>query len=162
LKWLKREKGDPKVDIAQLAEVETKEGVKFALEPGGGLSVEGEDAAIERVLAHVDRNEVAKLVRERDGSPEPIVKRVLALNVLSKATYRANYITWYSGKSDYYKPSEAELDKMFSMIEEGDEVCFDFAHSVTVRKPNGLLVAVDRRGRVSPPSPYTPHAAKVK
>ena len=83
------------MDIAQLAEVETKEGIKFALEPGGALSVEGEDAAIDRVLAQIDRNEVAKLVRQRDGSPEPIVKRVLALNVPTKEVYRENYITWF-------------------------------------------------------------------
>lgn len=149
------------MDIEQLAEVETKEGIKFALKPGGALSVEGKDAAINRVLAQIDRHEVAKLVRERDGSPEPIVKRVLALNVYSKATYRANYRLWYSAQSSYYQPTEAEEEKMFSVIEEGWEVLFDFAHSVTCRKPNGVLVAVDRRGRITPPSPYTPHDAKA-
>ena len=150
------------MDLEQLTEVETKEGIKFALEPGGRLSVEGEDAAVDRALAQIDRSEIVALLRERDGSPEPIVKRIIPLNVLNKATYRENYIKWYSGMSEYYRPSEAELDKMFSAIEEGDEVLFDFAHSVTVRKPNGLLVAVDRRGRINPPSPYTPHAVKRK
>lgn len=146
------------MDIATLTEVETKEGIKFALEPGGGLSVEGEDAAIDRALAQIDRHEVAQLLRRRDGSPEPIIRRVISLNVLSKETYRKNYISWFSGRSEYYKPSEAELDQMFGAIEEGWEVLFDFAHSVTCRKPNGVLVAVDRRGRITPPSPYTPHA----
>ena len=150
------------MDIAQLTEVETKEGIRFRLEPGGSLSVEGEDAAIDRVLAQIDRHEVAKLVRQRDGSPEPIVKRVLALNVLSKEAYRENYRSWYRRMSEYYQPSEAEEEKMFSVIEEGWEVLFDFAHSVTCRKPDGVLVAVDRKGRISPPSPYTPHAVKGK
>jgi hypothetical protein len=147
------------MDIATLTEVETKENIKFSLEPGGGLSVEGEEAAIDRALAQIDRHEVAQLLRRRDGSPEPIVKRVLALNVLSKAAYRQNYRTWYMGQSQYHQPSEAEEEKMFSVIEEGWEVLFDFAHSVTCRKPNGVLVSVDRRGRISAPSPYTPFAA---
>jgi hypothetical protein len=150
------------MNIAELAQIETDAGITFKLEPGGGLSVEGEDAAIDRVLAQIDRHEVARLVRQRDGSPEPIVKRVLALNVLSKAAYRENYRSWYKARSEYYQPSEAEEEKMFSAIEEGWEVLFDFAHSVTVRKPNGLLVQVDRKGRISPPSPYSPHLMKGK
>ena len=51
---------------------------------------------------------------------------------------------------------------MFSKVEENDLVLPDFAHSFSVRKPNGLLVQVDRKGRITPPSPYTPHAVKGK
>jgi hypothetical protein len=150
------------MDLEQLTEVETKEGIRFKLEPGGGLSVEGEDAAIDRVLAQIDRHEIAKLVRERDGSPEPIVKRVLALNVPSKEVQRENYIAWYKARSEYYWPSESELDVMFSKVEPDDLVLPDFAHSFSVRKPNGLLVQVDRKGRVNPPSQYSPHLVKGK
>ena len=39
------------MNIAELSQIETDAGIKFALEPGGALSVEGEDAAIDRVLA---------------------------------------------------------------------------------------------------------------
>ena len=150
------------MDLEELTQVETKEGIKFTLVPGGGLSVEGEDAAIDRVLAQIDRHEVAKLVRQRDGSPEPIVKRVLALDVPSRQVQRENYVAWYKARSQYYWPSESELDVMFSKVEENDLVLPDFAHSFSVRKPNGLLVQVDRKGRISPPSPYTPHAVKGK
>ena len=37
-------------------------------------------------------------MRQRDGSPEPIVKRVLALNVPSKEVQRENYRQWYKQK----------------------------------------------------------------
>lgn len=150
------------MNLTELTELLTKENVKCALESGGLMSIEGEDAAVDRVLAQIDRHEIAKLVRQRDGSPEPIVKRVLALNVLSKNAYRENYRSWYKQRSEYYQPSEAEEENMFSVIEEGWEVLFDFAHSVTCRLPNGVLVAVDRRGRITPPSPYSPYLTKVK
>jgi hypothetical protein len=45
---------------------------------------------------------------------------------------------------------------MFGACEEGDEIIFDFAHSFTVRKLDGRLLQIDRRGRVAPPSAYSP------
>jgi len=82
--------------------------------------------------------------------------------VPSVEVQKQNYITWYQQRSTYYHPTEKELELMFSKVEEGDESLPDFARSFTVRKPNGLLIQIDRKGRVSPPSPYTPHAVKAK
>jgi hypothetical protein len=148
--------------IEELNKIESHEKVKFALEPGGLFTVEGEDAAVDRALGQIDRNEIVALLRERDGSLEPIVKRIIPLNVLSKAAYRENYKRWYSAQSGYYHPTEAEEDRMFAAIEEGWEVLFDFAHSVTCRLPDGRLVAVNRKGKIDPPSPYSPHLAVKK
>jgi hypothetical protein len=110
------------MELDQLSAVETEEKVTFKLESGGqSFSIEGDDAAIDRALARLTgpRADIAALLRERDGSPEPIVKRVIATNVLSKEVYRANYRHWYSRMSKYYWPSEREENAMWDAIEEG-------------------------------------------
>jgi hypothetical protein len=151
------------MDIAELSAIESEEEVIFKLKPGGKFTIKGTDPAIAKALARItSRDEVAAALRERDGEVEPIVEREISTNVLSKEAYRENYRGWYKQRSEYFQPSEAEEEKMFSVIEEGWEVLPDFAHSVTCRKPHGVLVAVDRKGRITPPSPYTPHAVKGK
>jgi hypothetical protein len=149
------------MDIEELTAIEIEEEVVFKLKPGGKIGVKGEGPAIDRALARIDRAEVAALLRERDGSPEEIVEREIALNVPSKAAQRDNYVMWFGAKSDYYKPSEAD-DVMFSKGDEGDEILPDFAHSFTCRKPDGRLIQIDRKGRITPPSPYTPHRPAVQ
>jgi hypothetical protein len=99
------------------------------------------------------------LLRERQGIPEPgevIVTREVSPGVPSLAIQRANYIAWLSTKSGYYQPSTEELNKMFRALEEGDEVLPDFAHSFSVRKPDGRLISIDRKGRIGQPSLYAP------
>jgi hypothetical protein len=82
--------------------------------------------------------------------------------VPSLATQRQNYVVWFNSRPKYFHPSETELDRMWGALEEGDLVHFDFAHSITVQKPNGLLISVDRRGRIAEPSPYSPAVREQK
>ena len=150
------------MNLAELQNIETEEGVSFSLNDAGRISASGARAGVERALARIVlfRNEVAQLLRERQGLPEPgqeiITREVSAGAVPSPAVQRANYVAWFTARPKYFHPNESELDAMFGQINEGDECIFDFAHSITVRLPNGLLVAVDRKGRVTPPSPYSP------
>ncbi len=156
-------KGEKQMDIAELSAIETEEEVVFKLKPGGKFTIKGTDPAIAKALARItSRDEVAAVLRERDGEVEPIVEREIATAVPSVEVQKQNYIAWYQQRSTYYHPTEKELELMFSKVEEGDESLPDFARSFTVRKPNGLLIQIDRKGRVSPPSPYTPHAVKAK
>jgi hypothetical protein len=155
----KHNEGVLKVDITELSTIEAEDHVAFQLEPGGqSFSIEGDDAAIDRALTRLTapRADIAALLRKRDGSPDPIVKRVIATNVLTKEVYRSNYRHWYSGMSRYYWPTAQEEEAMFNSIEEGWQVIFDFAMSVTCRLPDGRLVAVDRKGKIVAPSPYSP------
>ena len=150
------------MDIKEIEKIETEEGVKFSLNDANGRIVaEGPEAAVDHALMRIApfRDEVAEALRERQGLPKPgerIVTREVSTSVPALAVSRANYIRWFSAKGAYFTPTEEDLDRMFAACSEGDEILFDFAHSFTVRKPNGLLVSVDRKGRVSPPSPYTP------
>jgi hypothetical protein len=154
------------MDIEELQGIETEERVKFSLNDATGrIETKGPENAVDRALVRIAlfRDEVAEVLRERQGLPKPgekIVTREVSTNVLPLAVYRANYRPWFTARGAYYTPKEEEIDRMFAACEEGDEIIFDFAHSFTVRKPNGLLVSVDRRGRVNPPSPYTPAVKK--
>jgi hypothetical protein len=151
------------MDIAELSAIEVEEEVVFKLKPGGKFTIRGTDPAIAKALARItSRDEVAAVLRERDGEVEPIVEREIATAVPSIEVQKENYITWYQQRSTYYHPTKKELELMFSKVEPGDEILPDFAHSFTVRRPNGLLVQIDRKGRISPPSPYCPHVAKGK
>jgi hypothetical protein len=146
------------MDIAELQVIEAEEAVAFSLGGNGKIRVKGKNSAVDRALGRIagHRDEVAVLLRERGSVEEEDVVREVASNIPSLEIQRANYVRFYMGKSTYYHPSPEELDKMFSVLEEGDEVLPDFAHSFTVRKPDGRLVMVDRRGRVNPPSAYSP------
>jgi hypothetical protein len=151
--------------LEQLQEIETGEGVKLASNDAGRISASGPRAGVDRALARIalSRDEVAEVLRVRQGLPKPseeIVTREVSTNVPTLEIQKMNYVTWFMARAQYYHPSVTELDKMFSVLSEGDEVLPDFAHSFTVRKPNGLLVSVDRKGRVNPPSPYSPALKK--
>lgn len=146
--------------IEELELIEREEVVAFSLTHTGRIAAKGTETAVNSALARIAsvRDEIAALLRERQGLPDPseaIVVREVSPSVPSLATWRQNYRKWFMEKSTYYHPTEAQMDKMFGACEEGDEIIFDFAHSFTVRKPNGLLVSVDRKGRVSEPSPYS-------
>ena len=49
---------------------------------------------------------------------------------------------------------------MMAAVVEGDLIIPDFALSFSVVKPNGRVVAVNRRGEVVAPSPYSPALAQ--
>jgi hypothetical protein len=150
--------------IEELEQIETEESVTFKLKPGGRIRAKGRKPNAQRALSRIAavRDEVAELLRERDGEVEEVVEIEVACNVPSLEIQKDNYRTWYSTRSGYFQPTEKELDKMFSVLSEGDEILPDFARSFSVRKPTGLLIQVDRRGRISPPSPYSPHLAQRK
>jgi hypothetical protein len=149
------------VTIEELKKIEKETAVTFSLTEAGTIAAKGPESAVDRALKRVVplRAEVATLLRERQGIPEPgrvIVTREISPAVPSKAVNKANYVCWLSEKSGYYHPSADELERMFSAVEEGDEVLPDFAHSFTVRKPDGRLISIDRKGRIGSPSPYSP------
>ncbi len=149
------------MDMAELQMIEAEEAVAFSLKGNGKIAVKGKNAAVDRALERIagHRDEVAVLLRERGTVEEEDVVREIASTVPSLAVQRQNYIAWFSARSTYYHPSAAQLDAMFAACNEGDEIIFDFALSFTVRKPDGRLLQIDRRGRVVPPSPYSPAVA---
>ena len=61
------------MNLAELQNIETEEGVSFSLNDAGRISASGARAGVERALARIVlfRNEVAQLLRERQGLPEP-------------------------------------------------------------------------------------------
>ena len=154
------------MNIVELEAIETEAGVAFSLNRATGrIEAKGPAASVDRALARIVlfRDEVAEVLRERQGLPKPgeeIVVREVSPSVPALAIQRSNYRRWYMGKPKYFWPSQEEEDAMFAACSEGDEILVDFAHSFTVRKPNGLLVSIDRRGRVSQPSPYSPAVAQ--
>ncbi len=119
-----------------------------------------DDAAVDRGLKRIKDQKplVAALLRARQGESvdEELIERHIAVNVPSLLVYRANYRRWFEAMPIYYHRTESEMDAMFGACKEGDRIWFDFALSFTVQKPDGRLVMIDRRGRVSPPSPYSP------
>ena len=89
------------------------------------------------------------------------MRELPATSIPTLAVQRINYIGWFRHKPQIYWRTEPELDLMFAQCEEGDEVLPDFAFSFTVRKPNGELVAVNSRGQIERPSPYSPHQPRL-
>jgi hypothetical protein len=144
--------------IRDLNQIEREEAVKFKLLPGRRFVIRGKPSAADRALARIAgcRDEVPTLLIERDGDGEEITERIIPTGVPSLAIQRERYVAWFSGRSEYYKPTEKQLDKMMAACEEGGLLVFDFALSFTVVKPNGRVIAIDRHGRENPPSPYSP------
>ena len=79
-----------------------------------------------------------------------------ARSVPSLAVQRANYERWCAGKAMIYHKTPEELDLMFSLCEQGDEIIPDFAYAFTVRRKNGLLVSINKQGQYEAVSPYSP------
>ncbi len=146
----------------ELELIESSEGVTFSLKPEGTIAVRGKSAAVNRALERIEghRDEVAELLRARQAPEEKDVEREVAFDVPALSIQRQNYVRWFMTRTKYYWPNEQELDAMFAACAEGDLIIPDFAHSFTIRRPNGLLQAVDRKGRVGAPSPYSPAVKK--
>jgi hypothetical protein len=146
--------------IEDLQAIEADTGVTFDFDwRAKAIVTKGKASNIDRALERLGsrRDELVTLLQQIHPAPEdPEVERVIPCNVLSKAVARLNYKTWFLGKPQIFWKTESQLDRMFAAVEEGDEVIFDFSQSFTVRKPNGLLVAINDRGEVEAPSPYSP------
>ncbi|HZS53057.1 MAG TPA: hypothetical protein VFA65_01535, partial [Bryobacteraceae bacterium] len=104
-----------------------------------------------------DRYEIERLLRRRQGLTEvEEVEREIDLKVPSLDVQKQNYLRWARQRGAYYTPTPEQVDLMWSALEEGDQVIFDFALTITVKKPDGLLIAIDRRGKQVDVSPYSP------
>jgi hypothetical protein len=155
------------VTIEELQQIESEEAVAFSLSETGRIAAKGPEAAVDRALVRIAsfRDEVAALLRKRQGLPEPgeaIVVREVSSSVPSLEVQKENYRRWFTVRGSYYTPSEEQLSRMWSALEADDEVIFDFAHSITVRKRNGLLIAINRKGEITQPSPYSPAVQAAK
>lgn len=142
-----------------LESIESETGVTFSIGDSGALIAAGADDAIDAAVKQIGDGMAAAvtLCRARQGLNETTVtRREIPTNVPSLATQRVSYRAWTLQRSGYYQPSTEELDRMFAVLEEGDLVIPDFALSFSVRRKNGTVIQVDRRGRVTPPSPYSP------
>jgi hypothetical protein len=151
------------MDITTLSLIEAEEKVTFRLK-SGKVTVKGTPAARASAIARVGdaRDELPELLRERDGETEDILEVEIPTKVPSLAVQRANYVSWFSAQPTYYHPDENQIDAMFAACQEGDELVFDFAHSFTIRRPNGLLAAVNRKGQIVEVSPYSPARAQKR
>lgn len=146
-----------------IEQIEQEHAVAFSYnESTGRIRTEGKpadvDAAIDRLSAY-PREQLADVLRARlPIADETRITRELSIErTPSLAVQRANYVNWFSQKSKMYHRTDEELDRMFALCEEGDEILPDFAYSFTVRKPNGLLIMVNKEGEIENPSPYSPH-----
>jgi hypothetical protein len=143
--------------VTDLNQIETEEAVKFRLLPNRRFLIKGKPSAADRALARIaNRDEIPTLLIERDGDGEVVTERIIPTGVPTLAVQRERYVAWFIGRSEYYKPTAAQLDLMMAAVQEGDLLVFDFALSFTVIKPNGRVVAVNRRGEICEPSPYSP------
>jgi hypothetical protein len=150
------------MNVADLNQIETDESVKFKLLPDRRFLIKGKPSAQDRALARIAdrRNEIPDLLIERDGDGEVVTERIIPTGVPSLAIQRELYIAWFSGRSGYYRPTLEQVEKMMAACQEGDLLVFDFALSFTVIKPNGRVIAVNRRGEICEPSPYSPAMAQ--
>jgi hypothetical protein len=152
------------MDIEQLAAFENAEQVIFVLRPDGeSFVVKGKKPAVKEVLALIEGqgDEVLALLRIREGFGEEEIERIIAPKIRSLAEQKQAYIQWILSQSEYYQPSPEALERMWSALEEWDEVYFDFALSITARRiRGGELVAIDCHGRDNPVSPYSPALAQ--
>jgi|GEM_PF-5256719 len=149
------------MNIDELEALAAEKKVKFIMRPDGETFViKAKPDVVKEILAQIDRDEVLALLRARDGFTDEI-EHVVAPKVKSLAQYLEEYNLWTSQRSEYYQPSEEQKAKMWSVLEEGDRVYFDFALTITVKRiRDGRLVAIDRRGRENPVSPYSPALAQ--
>jgi hypothetical protein len=148
--------------IEQLATFEAEKQVVFVLRPDGeSFVVKGKKPVVEEVLALINRDEVLDLLRQREGFGQQEIERVVAPKIPSLVEQKKAYIRWTLSRSEYYQPSPEALERMWGALEEGDQVFPDFALSITVKRiRDGKLIAIDRHGRESPVSPYSPALAQ--
>ena len=154
----------PITEISErLAAIEKQHDVSFVFDyESNEIEAEGLEPDVQAALKELQpRHEFAEAIKARQ--PPPKVKRVrvrLRPEVAPKKYQREKYIGWFLNQPKYYQPSEIELERMMSAVQEGDEILPDFAHSFSVRKPDGRLVSVNRKGQVVVPSLYSPHLPK--
>lgn len=145
------------MDITELETLAAEKNASFKMRPDGeSFVVKAKPDVVKEILAVIDRDEVLAVLRARDGFTDEI-EHIVAPKVKSLAQYLEEYRLWFAARSTYYRPTEEQLAKMWSALEEGDRVYFDYALTITVRRiRDGKLVAIDRRGRETPVSPYSP------
>lgn len=127
---------------------------------GGIIARAQRKVARDRMLSAIVsfKPDVVDFLRQRQGLPaeEEMEIEIPSHAVPSIAVQRANRENvWLPGKGQYFKESEREADLMWAQVRENDEVINDFAHSFTIRRANGLLEAVNRRGQIVTVSPYS-------
>jgi hypothetical protein len=144
------------MDIAELDQIAAEKHAKFIMRVDGETFViKAKPDVVKEILALIDRDEVLALLRARDGFTDEI-EHIVAPKVKSLAQYSEEYDLWCAQRSEYYKPKPEQKAKMWSVLEEGDRLYFDYALTITVRRiRDGRLVAIDRRGRETPVSPYS-------
>jgi hypothetical protein len=123
-------------------------------EPFATIGVDGPRSGVEAALELIAdcRPEVLELCRVRQGIPLPgqeMISRRIPVGVESLDKQFARYKRWYSARDAYSTPSADQLALMRSKCAEGDVLIPNYALSFDLRKPDGSLVRVDRRGRVT-------------
>lgn len=121
--------------------------VVLSLSPLGNIKIKGTRHAVNlatKVIADARDDIIATL---RDRTAEEEIEREIPGDVPPLDVQRENYVRWALARGPYYLPTESELKKMFSALEPGDEVIPDYAHSFLVRKPNGMLIRINRMGQ---------------
>ena len=150
----------------EVADAESLHDVVLSYNPVTGRSrAEGKPSDIDAAFAKLKaypRDQVAAVLRARLPIDEeaPTVREIPVDGPPSLAVQRENHTRWFRAKPEIYWCTPEEQDRMFGRCEEGDQILFDFMFSFTVRKPNGLLISVNRRGEIERPSPYSPHILK--
>jgi len=151
------------MSIEQLDQTAAELGVVFTYDPKvGQITIEGKRSAVAQAHSRIAncRAEVAALLRKQMGLPDPD-EEIVRLAVPSRSvpdpeTQRRNYMTWAIARGAYYTPTEEESRLIFAALGPGDEAVPDFAKTVTIRRANGLLEAIDRKGRIVGVPPYSP------
>lgn len=153
------------MEIEKLSELEIEKSVAFVLRPDGeSFVVKGKKAVVKEVLELIEgqSNDILALLQQREGWGDEMVAQVVKPKVRPLREQQDQYRMWFAGRSEYYHPSEEQIQKMWSVLEEGDQTYPDYALTISVRKADGRIIAVDRRGRELPVSPYSPALAQGK
>jgi hypothetical protein len=147
----------------RLAEIEKTHNVSFEFDhESSEIIADGLEPDVQAALPHLQpRAEFTAAMKARQ--PAPAKKRVkvrLSATLPDKEVEWQKYLRWLTFKGGYYQPTEAQAAVMKAAVGDNWEILPDFAHSFTCRLPDGRLVQVDRKGRVTEPSPYSPHLPK--
>jgi hypothetical protein len=153
------------MEIDKLSELEIEKSVSFVLRPDGeSFAVKGKKAVVKEVLELIEGqgDSILAALREREGWGEEVVEQVVKPKVRPLSVQQDEYRAWFAQRSEYYWPSEEQIQKIWSTLQEGDQTFPDYALTISVRKIDGRIIAVDRRGRELPVSPYSPALALGK
>lgn len=153
------------MNIEQLAAIEAEKSVTFVLRPDGeSFAVKGRKPVVKEVLDLIEGqgDDILAVLRQREGWGEEVVEQVVKPKVRPLSVQQDEYRAWFAQRSEYYWPSEEQIQKMWSTLQEGDQTFPDYALTISVRKVDGRIIAVDRKGRELPVSPYSPALALGK